>query len=68
MPRTTEKHFTARVEVQEVRKTTDPGTGRGDDKTTREVIEVETMTVRAATLDGLRDKLAARVALLEVDE
>lgn len=68
MSRITEKHFTARVVVEEVRKTENPGTGRGDDKITREVLEVETMTLRATTLEGLQAKLSARVALLEAGE
>ena len=68
MSRITDKHFIARVVVEEVRKTEYAGTGRGDDRTTREVLEVETMTLRATTLEGLQAKLSAHVALLEAGE
>lgn len=69
MSRITEKqHFIARVVVEEVRETEYPGTGLGDDKTTREFLRVETMTLRATTLEGLQAKLSARVALLEAGE
>lgn len=55
------KHFTAVLEVKEVSE--DSGTGRGDDK--RFVNEVARIVVRADTLEGLRTKLAAHVALIE---
>jgi hypothetical protein len=64
-------HFTAVVEVQEVR-VTPPSPGRPgpydrQDPTagSREVVEVARVIVRADDLDTLREKVAAHVALID---
>ncbi|UIW13235.1 hypothetical protein SEA_WARDA_53 [Arthrobacter phage Warda] len=58
-------HFTAVVEIHKT--TTTPGrTDYG--KTTpdsREVAEVAKLVIRAATIESLRDKIAAHAALIE---
>jgi hypothetical protein len=58
-------HYTATVEVIEV-SFTDKDHGHNQPKTSeRSVQDVARLVLRADTLDGLRDKLASHVALIE---
>lgn len=60
-------HFTAMLEVQRVTQAPDPSytTRNPASKGEREVAEVARIVVRADTLDALRGKLAAHVALID---
>lgn len=64
MPTTT-SHFTAVIQVSQVITTEDRGTGRGDDRTRTVDREVSKLVIRAKTMEALKTKVAAHVALVE---
>lgn len=61
------QHYTAVLEIQRTTVTTPTSASRYDkaEPPTREVVEVARVVIRSATLEDLREKIAAHAALVD---
>ncbi|WGH21234.1 hypothetical protein SEA_OBITOO_58 [Arthrobacter phage ObiToo] len=61
-------HYTAVLTIERVSVTEARPVGRSETQTARAVSEVARVVIRAATLESLREKVAAHAALIEDGE